>query len=171
VQHGPDLDLDRSTVLFGRFGGVADGVGDGHDGEQTWDDRQPDRAADADGGDQGDGEQRSADGTEVVHHPLEAVGDAIAGGSHDIGEQRVAGWDAQAPSDPAPGAEKADLPHRRGPTGRCGQDCGCGVAPDCGVAASMRIVGQCATDKPSKPSTPVADPLDDPQCRGRSAQG
>ena len=64
--------------------------------------------ADADGGDERDGEQRAEDGSEVVHGALEAVGAAVGAGWDDVGEQGVAGRHAQP--------RAAQAPARRMPT-------------------------------------------------------
>jgi hypothetical protein len=94
LEDGPDLKPDPGSFPGLRRFDMPNGVEDGRGGEQTRDDRQPDRPAGAHQGDEGDGEDRPADGAEVVHGPLEAIGAAVDGRVDDVGEEGIASGDA-----------------------------------------------------------------------------
>ena len=60
--------------------------------------------------DQTEGEQRADDRAEVVHGPFEAVGPAVCGGGYDVGQQGVAGRDAEAARGPRTRSQQRNLP-------------------------------------------------------------
>jgi len=68
---------------------VADGVDDRRGRQQARDDREQDRLANAEQPDERERQQRPADGAEVVHRALEAVGTTVRARGYDVGEQRV----------------------------------------------------------------------------------
>ena len=152
-------------------GGVADGVHDGGRGEQAGDDRQGDGGAGADQADQGQGEQGAGDGAQVVHGPLEPVGPAVHSGRDDVGQQGVAGRDAQAAGGPGASAEDADLPDGGGGTDQAGEHRGGGVAGDRLGAAALGVVGNGAAGQPGRAGQPVGDAFDEAEGVGRGRPG
>jgi hypothetical protein len=152
-------------------GGVADGVHDGGRGEQARDDRQGDGGADPDQADQAEGEQGAGDGPQVVHGPLEPIRPPVDGGREDVGQQGVAGRDAQAAGGPGPGPEHADLPDGGGRPDEAGEDGGGGVAGDGLGAAAARVVGDGPAGQPGRSGQPVGDAFDEAEGGGRGAQG
>ena len=152
-------------------GGVADRVDDRERGEQAGDDREQDRGAHADQPDERDREQRAADRAEVVHRALEPVGAAVDGGGDDVGEQRVAGRDAQPAGGPRAGAQDRRPARRwwRRRSGRRGPRWWRSRRPR-SSAGARGIVGRGATGEVRGAREAVGDPLDHPERRGGRVQ-
>src|SRR5829696_8563378 len=168
-QHWPDTQPQRlAFALLGPWG-VADGIDDGQGGEQPGDDREGDGGADPDQADQGQGEQGTGDGAEVVHGSFEPIGPPVDAGGDDVGQQGVAGRDAQAAGGPGAGAEDADLPDAGGGADEAGEDGGGGVAGDGLGAAALGVVGDGAAGEPGRAGQPVGDAFDQAEGGGRGA--
>ena len=105
--------------------------------------------------------ERADDGAEVVHGAFEPVGAAVGGGGDDVGEQRVAGGDAQASGGPGAGAQHGDLPDAGGGADAGGEDGGGGVAADGDAAAPVGFVGERAAAEAGGAGEGVGDAFDD----------
>ncbi len=110
----PQDEFDCLALLAFGCSGVVDGIDNRHGGEHPRDDREQNRAADSDERDECDREQRPPDRAKVVHRSLESVGTSVGDFGNDVGQELVAGGDAQAASGPRPRAEHPDLPGRAG---------------------------------------------------------
>jgi hypothetical protein len=64
---------------------VTDGVDDRPSGHQPENNGYEDRPTDSNGGDQGEGQQRTANRSKVVHHPFEPIGPAIGADPGHVG--------------------------------------------------------------------------------------
>jgi hypothetical protein len=170
-QHRPDPQPQRLPLALLGPWGVADRIDDGGRGQQPRDDRQGDGGADPDQADQGQGEQGASDGAQVVHGPLEPVGPAVHAGGDDVGQQGVAGRDAQAPGDPGAGSEHAHLPDAGGGADEAGEDGGGGVAADGLGAAAAGVVGDGAAGQPGRAGEAVREAFDEAEGGGGGAQG
>ena len=152
-------------------GGVADGIDDGQGGQQPRDDRQTDGGADPDQADQAECEQGTGDGAQIVHRPLEPIRPPIDGGGDDVGQQGVAGRDAQPARGPGAGPEHGDLPDTGGGADKAGEHRGGGVAADGLGAAAAWVVGDGPTGQPGHAGQPVRDALDEAEGGSGGAQG
>ena len=150
---------------------MADGIDHGQGGQQAGNDRQGDGRADPDQADQAEGEQRTDDGTEVVHGPLEPVGPPVHTGWDDVGEQGVAGRDAQPAGGPGAGPEHGDLPDAGGRADQAGEDGGSGVAADGLGAAALGVVGDSSTSQAGRAGEAVGDAFDEAEGGGGGAEG
>jgi len=92
-------------------------------------------------------------------------------GRDDVGQQGVAGRDAQAAGGPGAGAEHGDLPDGGGGADEAGQDGGGGVAADGLGAAAPGVVGDGAAGQPGHAGEAVGDAFDEAEGGGRSAEG
>lgn len=124
----------------------------------------------ADCGDEAGGDERSDDGAEVVHGSFESVGPAVDRARDDVGEQRIAGGNAQSAGGPGARSQDADLPGGGGGTEARREHRGRGVAPDSHRAAAGRIVSEDTAAEAGGTGESVADALDGAERRRRRAE-
>ncbi|MDX6718449.1 MAG: hypothetical protein QOJ63_703 [Solirubrobacteraceae bacterium] len=170
AQDRTHADAQRAALLDARARRAADRVQDRRDREQARNDRQLDRSPHAARGDERERQQRAADGAQVVHRALEAVGAPVRGGRHDVRQQRVARRDAQPARCPRAGAQHPHLPRRGGRADQARQHRGRRVAADGGGLPSLRIVGERAAREARGAGEAVRDTLDDAERRGGCAE-
>ena len=149
---------------------VADGVDDGQRGQEPGDDREQDGRTHADGGHQGQGQQRAADGPQVVHGPLEAVGPPVDVGRDGVGQEGVAGRDPQATGRPGSRPQHAHLPGGAGQADEPREHGRGRIAADRGGPPALGVVGQRSAAQARRAGQAVGDPLDHAQGGGGRAQ-
>jgi hypothetical protein len=114
----------------------------------------------------------ASDGAKVVHGPLEPVGPAVDAGRDDVGQQGVAGRDAQPAGGPGAGPQDAELPDGGGGPDEAGEHRGGGgVAGDCLGAAAVEVVGDGAAGQPGRSCEAVGDAFDEAEGGGGGAEG
>jgi len=136
---------------------TADGQagGDEGGGEQRGDDRQQHRGPDAERGDQAERERRSHRGCPSLVRSRRPGRRCCR---DEVGEQGVAGRDAQTAGGPGASPQHPDLPDAAGGAGQRGQGGGEGVAADRDAAPVGRVVGECSVAELRRVGQGVGDP-------------
>jgi hypothetical protein len=169
-QHRPDAQAEGLALTDLRRRGGPDRCQHREGGEQARDDRGEDRRANVERGDEAEREQRPADRSQVVERALESVRAPVRARLHHLGEQRVPGRPAQAPSDPRAASQDANLPRGSRRADQRREHGRRGVPADRRRAAASRVVGQGASREPGRSAEAVGNALDQPERGGRRAE-